>query len=78
MKFWRNFAKILQMMLEFEEKYRQVAKFPKKSAKNLEKVGICESFHSAFHYFNTLTIHYALTNSKAWARMSQRAAKLPA
>ena len=36
MKIWRNFAKFLQIMLEFEEKYGQFAKFPEISAKTLK------------------------------------------
>ena len=40
-KIWRNFPIFLQIVLEFEEKYRQFAKFPELSAKNLEKKWNC-------------------------------------
>ena len=51
MKFWRNFPIFSQIMLWFEEKYGQFAKFRKFPQKIWKKSGIGENFHFSFHYF---------------------------
>ena len=59
MKICRNFVKLLQKMLEIDEKYRPFAKIPEFREIGKFASGFGENFHFLFHFFIRVLTGYA-------------------